>query len=468
MSKVIIAGGGVSGLSVGFELLERGLEPDEVAILEAGPRAGGNLWAERADGFLVEAGPNGFLDNSPPTLELAGRLGLEDRLLRSNEAAAVRHIYSRGALRRVPSGPGGLLGSGLLSLPGRLRVMLEPFVRGGGHPGESVFDFAARRIGSEAAASLVSAMAAGVFAGDARRLELASAFPKMAAMEAGHGTLTRAMIARRRARRKALKSGDPEAEKVGGPSGPAGVLTSFLDGIEELPRALARRLEGSLRTGVPVKRLERTADDRWRALIGETEALEARAVVLACPAWESARITKDTEPRLASLLEAIPPAPITVVATAYRAEEIGGDPHGFGLLVAPGHGPRILGCLWTSSIWSGRAPHGTVLLRTMVGGARDPRATELEEGELLELVARDLKTTMGIEARPLRHWIFRHPEGIAQYVPGHGERLERIRALLEGAPGLFVSGSSYGGISVNHCAAEAPEVARRVMDSLID
>lgn len=463
MPEVAVIGGGVSGLAVGFELVEAGLDPGELVVLESAGRPGGHLWAERAEGYVVEAGPNGFLDNSPPTLDLVQRLGLGERLLVSNEASAVRYIFSRGKLRKVPRGPGGLLTSGLLSVSGMLRVFREPFVKPGGEPEESVFDFAARRIGEEAAATLVDAMVSGVFAGDARQLELAAAFPKMAAMETEHGGLVRAMIALRRQRKReaAGPGGDPQPSR-GGPSGPGGRLTSFVDGFEELPRALAARLGASVRTGSPVTRLER-AGGRWRIHAGGGEAIGARAVVLACPAPAAAEVADGVDPALGRELASIRSTALAVVATGYRIDQVGGAPAGFGFLVPRGHGIRILGCLWTSSIWNGRAPEDRVLLRTMVGGAHDPGAVDLSDDELLAIVREDLSKAMGLTAEPVFSRIFRHRMGIPQYPPGHTARLARIRAILERHHGLFTSGSSYGGISVNHCVAEAPDVARRVL-----
>lgn len=466
MPEVVVIGGGVSGLAVGFELVEAGLDPGELLVLESAGRAGGHLWAEHAEGYVVEAGPNGFLDNSPPTLELVERLGLGDRLLPSNDAAAIRYIFSRDKLRRVPRGPGGLLLSGLLSPGGLLRVFREPFVKPGGEPEESVFDFAARRIGGEAATTLVDAMVSGVFAGDARQLELVAAFPKMAVMEAEHGGLVKAMIAiRRQRKREAAKRGEGAPRSQGGPSGPGGRLTSFVDGFEELPRTLAVRLGKSLRTGCPVERVERT-DRGWKVSVRGEQPVDARAVVLACPASIAAEIAGVVDESLEQELSAIESTTIALVATGYPIDQVGGAPQGFGFLVPRGQGIRILGCLWTSSIWNGRAPEDRVLLRTMVGGAHDPEAVDLSDDELLAIVREDLAETMGLAVEPVFSRVFRHRLGIPQYPPGHTARLERIRGILERHPGLLVSGSSYGGISVNHCVAEAPEVARRVLAAL--
>ncbi len=465
MERVAIIGGGISGLAIGWELVSLGLPPEDLVVFEADAQAGGNMKTERAGSFMVETGPNGFLDNSPPTLDLVNRLGIEDRLLVSNETSAIRYLFCRGKLRKLPTGPGGMLFSGMLSLRGRLRVFMEPFIKKGGFKEESVFDFAARRIGKDAAATLVDAMVSGVFAGNARELELSAAFPKMAAMELEYGGLVRAMIGLAK-KRKNEAARNVASSDGAGPAGPGGTLTSFRDGFDEIVRELACRLGPSLRTGVRITALEKRAPYGYRLIDERGETFFADAVVLAGPALASSKIVGRLDPALSSVLGMIPTAPITVVATAYKLKDVGRQPHGFGFLVPRGHGVRILGCLWTSSIWDGRAPDDHVLLRTMVGGAHDPAAIEIDDRDLMDLVAGDLKKTMELTAKPAERWIFKHEKGIAQYTPGHTARVERIEKLLADHPGVFVSGSSYGGISVNHCIAEAPGIATRLMSAI--
>ncbi len=465
MARVAIVGGGISGLAIGWELVSLGLPHEDLVVFEADAQAGGNMKTERTGSFVLETGPNGFLDNSPPTLDLVHRLGIEDRLLVSNESSAIRYLFCRGKLRKLPTGPGGMLFSGMLSLRGRLRVFMEPFVKKGGFKEESAFDFAARRIGKDAAATLVDAMVSGVFAGNARELELSAAFPKMAAMESEYGGLVRAMIGLAK-KRKREAVGKVASSGEAGPAGPGGTLTSFKDGFDELSNELACRLGPSLKTGVRIMALEKRAPHGYRIIDERGETCFADAVILAGPALASSEIVDRLDPELSSVLGTIPTAAVTVVATAYKLKDVGRQPHGFGFLVPRGHGVRILGCLWTSSIWDGRAPDDHVLLRTMVGGAHDPAAIEIDDRGLMALVAEDLKKTMGLTAKPEEHWIFRHKKGIAQYTPGHTRRLERIEELLADHAGVFVSGSSYGGISVNHCIAQAPEIAGKVMRTI--
>jgi len=458
--QVVVVGGGVAGLAVSFELLSRSGEVPgglELLCLEASGRPGGNIRTEEMEGFITEWGPNGFLDNVPATLDLVRRLGLEGRLFPADEAAARRFIFRRGRLRKLPGGPLSFLGSDVLSWPGKLRVLWEPFGPGpAGKEDESIFDFAARRIGREAARVLVGAMVTGIYGGDAKQLSLRACFPKMWRMEAECGSLTRAMLKRRREARAG-------GGRAGGPAGPGGRLTSFQGGLQELVDALARALGPALRLESRVTGITKLDGGTYRVDVAGEESREASAVVLSIPSWHASKVLAPLDSEISGILGEIPPAPLAVVHLGFDDSQVGGRPNGFGYLVPRGEGVRILGTLWSSSIFPGRAPRGQVLLTTMVGGAHDPGAVNLDDGDLLELVEHDLRKTMGIGAPPLFSRIFRHPRGIPQYTIGHPARLEAMEERLKAHPGLLVSGNSYRGISVNSCVEEAPRIAGEVL-----
>lgn len=448
----IVIGGGIAGLACASEI--RRVHPAaSILVLESEERLGGNIRTSLEDGFTVEWGVNGFLDSVPETLMLVDRIGMREALTPAGDAAGKRFIYRNGVLREVPMKPPAFLASDLLSLRGRLRVLGEPFARRRPEGDETVFDFAARRIGREAAEILVDSMVSGVYAGDSRKLSLVSTFPKMAEMERQHGSLVRALIARSREARRTRASG--------GPSGPAGVLTSFREGMESLIDRLAGDVgRDSIRTGHAVQAIERRAD-RYR-IDTQVESFESHRVIVAAPARGAARFLRPLDPDLAADLDGIEYAGLAVVALAYRGEALaGGAPEGFGFLAPRRQGLRILGCLWDSSIFAHRAPAGWALLRAMIGGAQDLDAVRMSDADLLAIVRADLATAMGIQAVPARHWIFRHPLGIPQYGIGHEARLRRISERLERLPGLELVGNSYRGVAINSCVKEARELGER-------
>jgi len=479
MKRVVVVGGGIAGLATALALRDaaaaRG-EPLALSLLEAAPRLGGNIRSQHVDGFTLEWGPNGFLDNVPASLALVRRLRLEAELQPADPAAAKRYLYRGAKLHLLPGGAGSFLTSPLLSLRGRLRVLGEPWTRPpASGVDETVHAFASRHLGEEAASVLVDAMVSGVFAGNSRRLSLASAFPRMAAMEVAHGSLVRAMLAKGRQRRAAARDAAarrargeaveeaPTGSTAGGPAGPGGTLTSFRGGLETWIAALGRELGSAVETGRAVVSLARGAASRWIVELDGGERREADAALLAVPSGAASRILRRLDGELAAVLAEIPSSGLAVVALAYDAAAIGGPPDGFGFLVPRGEGLRILGCLWDSSLFPGRAPAGRALLRVMIGGAHDPEAVSLGEDELLRIARGDLATAMGLRAAPERYWVFRHPLGISQYTVGHRDRLAGIADRLTGHAGLQLAGQSYFGISMNACVEKAAELAAALL-----
>lgn len=461
--SVAVIGGGVSGLTVAYELLSRAERVDgelEVICLEGSGRPGGNIRTTVESGFVCEWGPTGFLDNAPATLDLARRLGLGERLIRARAAARDRYIFRDGRLHLLPTGPWAFLTSGLLSFGGKLRLLGEPFARAPRSDGDdSIYDFGSRRIGREATEILIDSMVSGVYAGDVRRLSLAATFPKMHRMERDHGSLFRAMLSKRK---QARATGEPS----GGPAGPAGTLTSFRGGLEEMITALVAEVGPRLRLNHPVRAVSDMGRRGFRVHLREGAPMECDAVVLACPAWEAAGQVQEMDPEIAGAMAGVAPAPLIVAHFGYSQDALGDQPEGFGFLVPRGQGVRILGTLWTSCFFEGRAPDRRRLMTSMVGGAHDPGAIELDDRELIEIVRVDLRRSMGIVAEPYFVKLFRHPRGIPQYTLGHPERLRTIEQRLRSHPGMAVCGNSYRGISVNACIEEAPRIADELIDSL--
>ena len=490
MKRVVIVGGGVTGLTTAVDIREKAEAADvdvEVVVLEAGEQPGGNIRTERTDGYTIENGPNGFLDNAPRTLELVRRIGLGAELQPADEAAAKRFIYRNGRLHEAPTGALSFLSGGLLSPRGKLRVLLEPFAEGRPDAEETIFEFASRRIGPEAASVLVDAMVSGVFAGNVHQLSLQSSFPKMAAMEAEHGGLVKAMIARMKARKAAKQEAEErrargedveELTRPGGPAGPGGTLTSFRDGLDTLIRGLVEALgDDVLRTDSPVTAVRHaghaggrpeTADagpGPWIVQLASGDRVTADAVVITIPSPRAAPLLQDLDVELADTVAAIDTAGLAVVALGWDVADVP-DADGFGFLVPRGEGPRILGCLWDSSVFPGRAPDGKVLVRCMIGGAHDPAAVSEPDQMLVRQARTDLEDAMGITADPELVLVYRWPLGIGQYHVGHQERLDRIHRRLADNPGLWVAGSSYYGVAMNACIDKAWSQADEIVGFL--
>lgn len=455
MKRIAIIGGGISGLSALHFIKTRHGDTCRAVLYESDSRLGGTIGTDRINGFISDWGPNGFLDKVPLTLQMIHELGADDRLDPSRSASGKRFIYRNEHLHEISASPPAFLKSPLLSFKGRFRVIREPFVKTRRvDDDESVFDFAVRRIGREAAETLIVPMVSGIFGGDAHELSLKSCFPIMREMEDEYGSLFRAMIARRIA---AKRSG----ADAGGPAGPGGRLTSFKNGLHTLIEIFADTYRDNIVTNQPIHRVMK--DGEGYCLIGENGELDAfDAVICAAPAYAAAEMMTEIDQSLADVLSEIPYASIAVVSLGFKREAVGCDLDGFGFLIPRSEGTRILGSIWTSSIFTGRAPDGMVLMRTMIGGATDPDAASLSDGALLDIVAGELKPIVDLKDAPAHVRIYRYDRGIPQFVVGHPARMERIEDILKNYPGLYFTGNAFQGVGLNDCVLRSDKVVREM------
>jgi len=454
--RVAIAGAGISGLATAFAVLEQ--QPGvEIRIFEASGRPGGKVFTEKTPaGYLCEWGVNGFLDKSPPTLELARKLGLE--VMPADLSAKRRFVFSEGALHKLPEKPPEFFTSKLLSPGARLRVVGEVFSARAKQSDETLAEFGTRHLGREAFEKLIDPMASGVFAGDATKMSLKSCFPRMKELEDEHGSLIRALISLQKKARKAGSKDRP------GPA-PGGTLTSFEDGMSAMTDALAGRMGDRLRLDCAVERIEREgAQYRLGLADGGEEVFDA--VVLACPAYAQATLLSGLDAELSTLVGGIDYPSLAVVCLGYERPDVEGDMDGFGFLVPSREKREILGTVADSYVFPNRAPDGRVLLRTLVGGARTPERALLPDEKLLDEVRANLKDIMGVTAEPEFAMIYRHERAIPQYLVGHADRLEAIENRLRSLPGLFMSGNAFRGVSLNDCVVNAEKTAGRLAGSL--
>ena len=450
-SRWIVIGGGITGLTAAYRLAggaARAGRPPEVLCLEADGRPGGHARTRCEDGFVVEEGPNGFLDSprDPVVSTLARDLGIAARLCEGLPESKRRFIYLGGRLRLVPEGPGPLVASDLLSPAGKLRLLLEPWARRApAGREETVFEFAARRVGREAAEALIDTAVSGISGGDSRQLAVAAAFPLMTEMERDYGSLIVAMVKRGKAARSRL--------------------LSFDAGLGALTAALAERLGPALRLGARVTDLARR-DGAWRVRLEGGEELAADGVVLSLPARHAAPVVESLDPRMAAAFREFPTAGLAVVGLAYRREDVARPLDGYGYLVARRAGLDTLGVVWESSLFPGRAPRDRVLLRAILGGVSRPQVMELSEAELERRARDELAGVLGITAAPARVWTARWPHAITQYTAGHLARVARVRELAARHPGLEICGSAYDGISFSASVASGEKLAARVLDGV--
>jgi len=451
--KVAILGGGVTGLAAAWRLSKDG---HTVRLLEAGRRLGGSVRTECIDGWMIEAGPNSFQEASPEIRSLIGELGLGAERVASLPASKNRYIAVKGKVIALPSGsPGGFISTPLLSLRTKLRILLEITQRPRNRAQEaSVGEFLRDHFGAELVERVVQPFISGIYAGDPERLSAQYAFPKLWEAEGRTGSLIRAGIAGARARRA-----------LGQPVAPA--IVSFRRGLQALPDALVAALPlGSVHLNADVRSIGPGTGARWRVGWAEPEGErsgEFDSVVAALPAWSLARLEIGPRgERPLSGLDQIEYPPVASVFLGYRREQVRHPLDGFGALVAATERRSVLGVLFSSSLFDGRAPAGHVALTAIAGGALNPDIARLPPDELTGRICEDLGALVGASGKPVfvRHSVW--PRAIPQYNLGYGRHLEAMAQCERANPGLHIGGSVRDGISVPDCLLSGISLAKRV------
>lgn len=454
--RVVIIGGGIAGLSAAWAIraeAARRAESLELTVLEAGPRAGGRIRSTCEDGYLVEWAANAVQGTENAAWRLAESVGLADQRVLGRPDAARRYIWRGGRLHRLPLNPAAFFGFTGLSPKARLRVALEPFFANRVKKEESVHDYAVRHIGEEAASVLIGAVVRGVFAGNSKRLSVDAAFPVMREMERSHRSLVVAMIARSK------KGG---AGRAAGPGGRA--LWSFTRGLESLTDALAARLGDSVRIATPALALERS-ESGYVVRTASGDRLDADSVVLAISARAAAALLRPLDAELAKLLGTIEPAGVAVVGLAFRTDRFRTPPDGYGYLVVPGEELPILGALFESNLFPGRAPEGQTMVRVIMGGADRPDLLTRSDADLAGLAMGALDKTHGLASGPERTWVIRQDASIPQYAVGHMALLADLERRLAASPRLYLAGNGYRGVSVASLTEDAERIAARVVSA---
>jgi oxygen-dependent protoporphyrinogen oxidase len=448
---VIVVGAGISGLTAAFRLHKAGRR---ITVVDAGARPGGVIGTVRRDGALYECGPNSTLDTTPLINAMLDDLGIRGERLDADEVASTRYVVRDGTATALPTSPAAFFTTPAFSLGAKLMLLREPFVRRApADLEESIAQFVRRRLGQEFLDYAIDPFVAGIYAGDPERISVPAAFPRLHALEQKYGSLIKGQILGARERRK-----NPEQSKNAAKS------FSFKAGMQTLTDALARAI-GGVTSDARVTRVAPGDDGQWTVdgtRAGEPFTLRARAVVLATPAPTAAALIAPFASAAARGLAAIDYAPVAIVATAYRRADVAHSLAGFGFLVPRKERRRVLGTLFSSSMFAGRAPEGTVLLTTFAGGRRNPDVAALTDEAVVEVVTREHRELLGASAAPQWSAVTRWPQAIPQYDLGHLDRVLPAAEAETEWPGLAFCANWRGGVSVSDCVKNGHATAERL------
>lgn len=448
---ILVVGGGISGLTCAHHLKRSGAD---VCLLEANTTAGGCTRTREQDGFLLEQGPFNIMVRDPDFEALLVELGDAVRVVRASDAARVRFIYKHGALHAVPSNPVALGTTKLLSARARIRLVRGLILsRRAGHGEETIEQAASRRFGMEVTDTMISAVIAGIFSGDISRLSLPACFPAPGEVDATYRSLFGYGL------RKAFGRNGAKRRWRG--------LVSLDGGLGALTGAMGERLGSDLRTGCSASEVRRANggfEVKAQDGHGPTETIRSRRLVIATPAPQTSALLQPLLPEASDVVRSLESTSLVVLNLGFRSSDVGHPMQGFGFLV-----PRtesafpLMGVLWADSIFPHYAPPGHRLLRVFIGGARDPKAIGLSDGELRSRALTALKDLLELRGDPVLFDVCRYPSAIPQYYRGHREKIAHLRKCIAGVPGLHLVGNYLEGVSVNDCVRLGTRVGHEIM-----
>lgn len=448
--KIAVIGAGISGLAAAHFLKRGGAE---VTVFEKGNGPGGTIGTKVVDGYLVENGPNSTSETNFVIDELLSDLSISEEKVYADESSKYRFILRKGKLHALPSGPGSFISTKLWTGGGKLRLFAEPFI-GRGTYEESIADFVTRRLGVEFLDYAINPFVAGVYAGNPSDLSVRAAFPKLYALEEKYGGLLKGTI-----------MGARERKKRGTKAKASAKLFAFKSGMGVLTDAIAKELGPSVRYGASVESVKKESS-RFAvnfSLNGKLDGEEFDRVVLSTPSFAAASIVKSWLPELSSELAKIKYPPVAVAVLGYKREQIRIDLRGFGFLVPEVEKRKILGTIWSSSIFPNRAPEGFVELTTFIGGSRQPKLVGLSNEEIARIAHEENASLMKIDGNPAFRAVTKWDLAIPQYNIGHLAIIDAVRHVESMYKGFYICCNYKDGISVADCIANGRTTAESAL-----
>lgn len=461
--KILIVGGGITGLSTAFylqkEINEKDL-PYEVKLVEAGSRVGGKIKTTRRNGYVMEQGPDSFLSRKQPGVKLANELGLSDQLVRNGTGQS--YILVNNKLYKIPQGSymgipvrvRPFLFSGIFSPAGKLRAGFDFILPRGKSSDQSLGSFFRRRFGNEMVENLIEPLLSGIYAGDIDNMSIHATFPNFYRLEQEHRSLIKGL---QKTTPKSLRQKKNGAKKQG-------VFFSFENGLETLVEKLESVLGDSVTLGAAIDHIEQK-EHGYHALLSNGDVYKADTVVMTTP--------HDTLPKIFSqysLFDAfrnVPATSVANVAMAFDTSAIEQDIEGTGFVVSRNSDFRITACTWTHKKWPNAVPDGKALIRCYVGKPSDQSVVDLSDDEITDIVMNDLNKTMNITTHPEFSVISRWKNAMPQYTVGHTERVSKVREnMRKELPGVFLAGSSFEGVGIPDCIGQGEKAVADVLEHL--
>ena len=478
--KVALIGAGISGLACAYRLKQMGIP---CLVLEARDSPGGVIATIRRNGFLFETGPQ--CPRFPQSVwQLVRDLNLEAEFV-AGDPGAKRHILRNGLLHRAPFSPVGLVGTRLMGLGSKLRILTEVF--GSSRPPaneETLAEFVQRKFGAEVLDYLVDPLISTVFFGDAHKMGMQSAFPALVAWERERGSVARGALRARNAKRQAEREDaslrqagtnrDRDALRV---TDALPSLGSFRGGMGMLPERLAAELHGEIHYRAVIADIEQSRNGNgkteaaWKISLANSEKIIAEHLILAVPAYVAAQLLANAAPQLAAPLQTIEYAPVCAVGSAYDRSQVANPLDGFGFMVPRREGLETICTFWNSSLFPGRAPDDQVLMTSFAGRNLSSHNAGFDDEKYAQLVEAENAWALGITGPPLDRVVWKNSRALPQYNVGHAQRVAEIQGILRTMPNLQIVGNFLKGRSIGDCVdiafAAAQDLHSRIRSEII-
>ncbi len=470
---VAIIGGGISGLATAFAIQEGCRNTDrtvDCTVIEGHHGFGGKILTHHVDGFIVEGGPDSFLTSKPWAFELCEKLGLTDQLINTNSANSQTFCFAKGQMRELPQGLVGfvptrltaLFSGGLISPLGMLRMGWEWFVPRYTdlEKDESLASFFRRRLGVEAFDYFIEPLVAGIYAGDANELSVKATFPRFYELEQQYGSLIKGMRAQQKRSKPLTTQQGPKKT----------MFATLRGGLGDLIDALVKQIESSgatLLTGHHVCEISTAQAPRlgYTLLLDNQEKITVDDVVLATPAYVTAKLLETLHPKVSALLGQIPYCSTATISLAFHQKDVEDYIKGFGFVVPRIEGKSLIAATWTSLKWPGRSKPNQSLIRCYVGGRGRENILEESDASIVKYIRAQLQEMVGLSSEPLFAEVHRWDRAMPQYVCGHVQRLQEIRMFMKEVKGIHLTGAAFEGLGIPDCIREGTRVGSELVQS---
>ncbi|MBI9068092.1 MAG: protoporphyrinogen oxidase [Salinivirgaceae bacterium] len=451
---IIVLGAGLTGLTTSYYIHKSG---KKVLVIDPNSHVGGVIQTDAKNGFLFEKGPNTGILGSVEIAELIEDLHPDCEIEVGNKIVDKRFILHNAKWQPLPAGLSQGVTTPLFSFKDKLRLLGEPFRKPGTNDNETLAELVKRRMGQSFLDYAIDPFILGVYAGDPSYLVPKYALPKLYNLEQDYGSFIGGAI-----KKKFIKTSERDKKATR-------KIFTIKGGLSKLADAIYKRIGEEKfilgATNIEVGKLDKGYSVKLFNANKEPLEFQSDKIITTTPAFQLENLLPFVEKDLIKDVQNVFYAPVVEVAIGFNKWE-GVSLDGFGGLIPHKEKRDILGVMYMSSLFEGRAPEGGALISVFVGGARRPELTKLSDEKIKKLVEKEFKELMGVENfNPDLFEISHHNRAIPQYGKESKERFAAVKSIQKEYPGLFIGGNLYDGIGMADRVKQGKQMADFVINN---